>query len=941
MSCNLNPCACGCCAGVSPATPQSLENPPGQKALRYRMGDYPTFMASLRSDLSAAPELRGLSTRSIDDASLALMDSWAIALDVLTFYQERIANEGLLRTATERQSVLELARSIGYELSPGVAASAYLSVITEEGLGAPASVPLAKGIKVKSVPGPDELPQTFETMEEIEARPEWNAFRPRTTISQPLVLGDKQVWLQGTNLNLNRGDLLLFTGGERASWSGDEHWDIRTVEVAMVNPLLGTTYVTWSKPLGYKDGTKTVPPSSKDPRIYVFRRKANAFGYNAPVFKTLPVEMQMQAYSSLLTGFQFRTLGTTTTTYTEWPNYKVFGSDQTLDLDAAYPKILADTYVALVLPASETVEGYRELFRVEKVSEASRAEYALSGKTTRLTLQGEHFSNFDNHVRDLTVYAEPEELLLAPAPLLQSESVLTAVSALSRPASMPIPLGGDRFDFKEAIPLLGVDRFVALSGKVLRLVVTQFGSGKVKLKTKDGSFMETLKEGRELISEGLPLVAATEFGSGWTWNVRTPEGRQGFIAFIASQITLLPAASEDPMVSEILTVAGPVPVGVEKSSRLRFTTFLANIYDRNTVVFCGNVTLATHGETQTEILGSGDASKPFQSYALKQVPLTYVSSGSGAGATSTLEVRVNGVLWEEVTDFYGRGPTERIYTVRRSDDGKNTVRFGDGITGARLPTGSQNITSVYRKGIGLMGEVGAGKLTQPMTRPLGLKSVTNPLPASGSADPEVLEDARENAPLTVLTLGRVVSLTDYEDFSRAFAGIAKAQAVWLWSGERRLVHVTIAPASGEPLEPTAPLVENLRSALDGARDILQPLRLEGFVTKKFRLVARLLIDSTYVSETVFAAATTQLQKTFGFTERKLGQSLRASEVLALLQSVPGVVAADLDALHLEGFAVTLAEHLIARKAHYQGLNTLPAELLILSDNGIELKEMTV
>ena len=40
---------------------------------------------------------------------MALIDACACVADVLTFYQERIANEGFLRTATERRSVLELA----------------------------------------------------------------------------------------------------------------------------------------------------------------------------------------------------------------------------------------------------------------------------------------------------------------------------------------------------------------------------------------------------------------------------------------------------------------------------------------------------------------------------------------------------------------------------------------------------------------------------------------------------------------------------------------------------------------------------------------------------------------------------------------------------------------------------------------------------------------
>ena len=60
-------------------------------------------------------------TRADSDFTIALCDAVATTLDVLSFYQERIANENFLRTATERRSILELARLIGYELAPGVA----------------------------------------------------------------------------------------------------------------------------------------------------------------------------------------------------------------------------------------------------------------------------------------------------------------------------------------------------------------------------------------------------------------------------------------------------------------------------------------------------------------------------------------------------------------------------------------------------------------------------------------------------------------------------------------------------------------------------------------------------------------------------------------------------------------------------------------------------
>src|SRR5207245_3445278 len=87
----------------------------------------------------------GLSTRELDDPSIALLDAWATVADVLTFYEERIANEGYLRTATERRSILELARLVGYNLRPGVSASVYLAYTLENGFGLETTIPAGSG----------------------------------------------------------------------------------------------------------------------------------------------------------------------------------------------------------------------------------------------------------------------------------------------------------------------------------------------------------------------------------------------------------------------------------------------------------------------------------------------------------------------------------------------------------------------------------------------------------------------------------------------------------------------------------------------------------------------------------------------------------------------------------------------------------------------------
>ncbi len=267
-----------------------------------------------------------------------------------------------------------------------------------------------------------------------------------------------------------------------------------------------------------------------------------------------------------------------------------------------------------------------------------------------------------------------------------------------------------------------------------------------------------------------------------------------------------------------------------------------------------------------------------------------------------------------------------------------TVKFGDGVTGARLPTGNENITARYRVGIGMSGMLAANQINLLMTRPLGLKDVTNPTAPTGAEDPEHLEQARQNAPLTVLTLDRIVSLQDFEDFGRAFAGIGKAQATWLWDGEKRLIHLTVAGVDGGTVPPSSDLYRNLSTAIDGARHTDQRVVIGSYRSTLFDAEAKLLVDSAYVFENVENAVAQALVEAFSFANRSFGQAITASEIIAVAQKVAGVVAVDLDKLHFHGSS-SLQQRLPAGIAQWQGHQIKPAELLTINPDGIKLTPM--
>jgi predicted phage baseplate assembly protein len=311
-----------------------------------------------------------------------------------------------------------------------------------------------------------------------------------------------------------------------------------------------------------------------------------------------------------------------------------------------------------------------------------------------------------------------------------------------------------------------------------------------------------------------------------------------------------------------------------------------------------------------------------------------------------LQVRVNQLLWQEVDFFYGHGPDEQVYVTHTDDEGKTSVQFGDGRTGARVPTGQENVSATYRKGMGAEGLVGEAQLSLLLTKPLGLRGVSNPVPAGDAADPESRDDVRRNTALPIRTLDRIVSLRDYEDFARAFAGVAKALATWTWNGRQRGVFVTVAGCEGKAIEEGSLTYKNLLAAMRQAGDPAVPLRVKSYRPAFFRLAAKLSIDPVYQSEQVQAAVREALQAAFAFDAREFGQAVAKSEVIAAIQRVKGVLAVDLDELYrIDATEEELAANnklfdTLAAQVPRAGTGvTVAAELLLLDPRPVELGMM--
>jgi predicted phage baseplate assembly protein len=293
------------------------------------------------------------------------------------------------------------------------------------------------------------------------------------------------------------------------------------------------------------------------------------------------------------------------------------------------------------------------------------------------------------------------------------------------------------------------------------------------------------------------------------------------------------------------------------------------------------------------------------------------------------------------------GAKEQVYVVRTREDGVSEVQFGDGRTGAPVPTGSGNVQATYRVGAGVAGRVRSGTLTSALDRPPALKDVTNPLAARGGADPESPDAARENAPTTVRTFGRAVSLRDFSDLARSSGEIAKADATWVWDGYARAIHLTVAAQRGGVFARED--LRRLGASLGRARDPNYRLRLANFVPLPVVLRGTIVVDDRYVRSAVLGAVRAAALGALDFDSVDLGEPVHLSDLYRVIHDVEGVVAADLDELQAkrpadrhrpnavllpDGTPAPLQPHVLVFRAHPDptaiGL-VLPSELATVED----------
>ncbi len=892
----------GCCnpPAQPPSAPLVPYNPPGLSAIKYRIGTFSSFRRAMLDEV-ADPHLLDLLGgvtnpfarwhEGMDgDYQAMLIELWAYLADILTFYQERIANEAYLPTATQRDSLLWLTQLINYRPGPGAGASASLAFIVEKNklITVPAS------FRVGSKASPGKPAAVFETVEAINVRGEHSAiplsavaptnqFAPLSNFGSffgQIAISPGILATAAANLYGNAGAAYLQTFALNPV----------SEEAVIVSAASATTSKTVSKVgTGLPLFAKTLEPlfiynpfQNLTTRTIVLKGTNNqlAVGDYVLVVENEHTSGEKSKPRQITTVVSDRTTNTTTITWEEDPgtSYDKDAKLYALRVTAGpFGNVAPDWYSLPPTLNNQDSRNSTAPYANEKWDDSNTLWYYLPTPNDS-PRQGDPpgVVFLDN------VYAaakSPDWVVLKTDGNVRIFHVTGA-----RPASKAA------YAISAKVTKLTFDG--VLPAKTFPLRNTTILTGSELLPLQNNLPLPDPLTGNKLVLAGV----YTNLQAGQAVIVR---------GNLYNPNTVPP--SQIPNAEAGILDGPPVSDPVNNITMVTLKKPLTNKYARASTVLLANVVDATQGETvRDEVLGSSDGSA-FQSYPLKQKPLTYLPSTDPEGLAaveSTLTVMVNRVRWNEQPTLLESSANAQAFTTTLDDSGQTMVVFGGGINAARPPTGKNNIHARYRKGLGTSGYVAADGIQQLIDSVPGLQKVTNPQPSLGGTDKESISQIRVNAPASLRTFGRAVSAADYAGLALSYPGVAKASATWLLRDPTTLqaiaqpyMQLTVATADQVPLASQPTFARQLRNFLDKRRDPNVPLRILDFKPVYIDVAAVIDVKDNYPRQATLAAAQAALNPGlnpdntagyFSFERLEFGQSIHLSAVYAVLQSVPGV-----------------------------------------------------
>jgi len=181
-----------------------------------------------------------------------------------------------------------------------------------------------------------------------------------------------------------------------------------------------------------------------------------------------------------------------------------------------------------------------------------------------------------------------------------------------------------------------------------------------------------------------------------------------------------------------------------------------------------------------------------------------------------------GETWVPQRDLLASGRFANEFVVEMEDDGRATIRFGDGVFG-RKP--SSDLAATYRIGTGSEQNVGAEALAHVVTSVPGITRIRNPMSATGGRPKESRQEVRLYAPQAFRIQERAVTEVDYAVVARRHPEVQRAFARRRWTGSWFTMFLSIDRMGGLPVD--GDFERELREFLEQFRLAGQDLEIDG------------------------------------------------------------------------------------------------------------------
>jgi hypothetical protein len=353
-----------------------------------------------------------------------------------------------------------------------------------------------------------------------------------------------------------------------------------------------------------------------------------------------------------------------------------------------------------------------------------------------------------------------------------------------------------------------------------------------------------------------------------------------------------------------------------------------------------NVTLAGHGESRGQtVLGNGNRLEPNQEFIYRKTDLAFEQDNQFvSGVRAAVTVVVDDRRWTQVDNLRDSEAADTHFEATLTEDEHLRLRFGDGIHGQRLPTGTNNVLIEGRFGSGTQGNLPAGSLNK-LKKPHALvEAVLQPSAATGGAERESAESLRHLAPASVLTLDRAVSVADFGHIARRHASIWQARSHALPATARASdrVEVVLVPAGGGAL--SADLAAHLKTYLEGFSRPGVFVSIKNYQAILLDVELTLRVDiSAYDGNQVAEQVRLTLLDSFSLSNAMLAEPLYLSRLYQVIESVEGVENVALQ-LNTQGFVdetgapVAPADAFYGADGSLRRISPAPHQLIYLNNN---------